>query len=245
VREYTAYFDDLPSGFDGFSILHLSDFHFHGFDIRAQQLCECLSNLPSDIAVITGDFRNKAYTNWNCVLPALNRVIKTLKVRYGIFACLGNKETIGSVGILESLGISVLRNANTKIKKGGQRLYLIGVDETNPIKKFSVECVNAMWNVPAQSFKVLLAHTPDYIIFAKHFGIQLMLAGDTHGGQISLPFIGAPKVKSRLSRKYAKGWVYENGTTLYVNAGIGVVNLPVRIMCPPEIVRIVLRKGAL
>jgi uncharacterized protein len=243
IREYSVYYENLPANFDGYSILHLSDFHFKHFDGRVKQIANYISNLPSDIAVITGDFRNKSYTDWHDVLVALNSLSKSFRVRDGVYACLGNKETIVSIPGLESAGIKILRNSNTRLTRDSQTIYLLGVDEKNPYKDFSVDCVEAIRGVPLNGFKILLSHTPDYIGWAKLFNVQLMLAGDTHGGQISVPWLGPPKVKSKVSRKYARGWIKEGNLRLYVSTGLGSVNLPVRIMCPPEIVRIVLRRG--
>jgi uncharacterized protein len=245
VREHRVYFDNLPTNFEGYSILHLSDFHFRLFNGRVRQIADYVGNLPSDVAVITGDFRNKAYTDWKNVVGALSWIRESFKVRDGVYACLGNKETIASIRQLESTGIKVLRNTNCRLVRNSQTIYLLGVDEKNPYKDFSLESTEAIRGVPRGAFKILLSHTPDYIGWAKCFNVDLMLAGDTHGGQISVPWFGPPKVKSKASRKYAHGLIRDGNVMLYVNAGLGSVNLPVRIMCPPEIVRIVLYRGSI
>ena len=243
VRQYIRYFNNLPAEFDGYSILHLTDFHFYKNSRLINRIDELVGNLASDIAVITGDFRYKSYTKWDEALPLIKRIVESIKTRDGVYGCLGNKETFRSIPFLKSAGVEILRNSSVEIKKGNSKLFLLGVDEKNPARLFSTDCVESMKNIPQNSFKILLSHTPDYIIFAKYFDISLMLAGDTHGGQISLPFIGAPRVKSKLSRIYAKGWIRQKGTLLYVNSGLGSVNIPVRLMCPPEIVRIILKRG--
>lgn len=243
VRQYVRYFKNLPDEFDGYSILHLTDFHFYRNSRSINRIDEIVRNLPSDIAVITGDFRYKSYTKWDTAIPSIRRIVQSIRTRDGIFGCLGNKETFRSIPFLESAGIKILRNSNTQIRRGNSKLYLLGVDEKNPARLFSTDCIDALKNVPQNSFKILLSHTPDYVILARYFDISLMLAGDTHGGQILLPFIGAPRVKSKLSRIYAKGWIKEKETSLYVNSGLGSVNIPIRIMCPPEIVRITLKRG--
>jgi len=89
--------------------------------------------------------------------------------------------------------------------------------------------------VPKNDFSILLAHTPDMIKWAAPAGVDLQLSGHTHGGQVRLPIIGAPIVRSALGRKYAAGLFHFGATTLYVNRGIGTVMLPLRVFCRPEI----------
>jgi predicted MPP superfamily phosphohydrolase len=245
VREYRVYFDRLPDGFDGYSILHLSDFHFTKPGRLSKRTGRMLRNLPSDLAVMTGDFRHKNYTPWQGALTAMRDVIGGIRVKDGIFTCLGNKESPRSIPALEDVGITVLRNSHTVLRRQGDEVFLLGVDERNPYLDKSTEPELTFEGVPAGAFSILLSHTPDYIRWARAHNMDLMLAGDTHGGQIRLPILGPPKVKSRLSRKYCRGWLTEDPVRLFVNSGVGVANLPFRTFCPPEIVRIVLKRGSL
>jgi predicted MPP superfamily phosphohydrolase len=89
--------------------------------------------------------------------------------------------------------------------------------------------------VPENEFSLLLAHTPDKIEWAAPAGVDLQLSGHNHGGQIRIPFFGAPIVRSALGRKYAQGLFDFGETQLYVNRGIGTVLLPLRFFCRPEI----------
>ena len=204
VRKYTVYFDDLPEQFDGYSIIHLSDFHFTHCDGRVCEIEEYLKNLQADIAVMTGDFRYKNYTKTPGVFESMERIMSALRIRDGAYACLGNKDSLKMIPPFEKMGIKVLRNASKRIVRDRGELYLLGVDERNPCREFSTDAVDSLRNVPGNAFKVLLAHTPDYIKWARFFNIDLMLAGDTHGGQVRLPLFGPLRVKSRLSRKYCR-----------------------------------------
>jgi hypothetical protein len=84
-------------------------------------------------------------------------------------------------------------------------------------------------------FTLLLSHTPDYILEAQKFPVDLMLSGHTHGGQVRLPLIGSPLKRIRIGRKYMQGLHQFGGTMLYVNRGIGTILLPLRFLCRPEI----------
>ncbi len=91
---------------------------------------------------------------------------------------------------------------------------------------------------------ILLAHEPDYAReVVRHGGVDLMLAGHTHGGQVRLPFVGALYTPP-MGRRYVEGhFQLENGLQLYVNRGIGVVGVPFRVDCRPELTMITLRSS--
>jgi predicted MPP superfamily phosphohydrolase len=245
VRKYTVYFDNLPDEFDGYSILHVSDFHFVRHNRWVRTIAEYIRNLPADIGVMTGDYRCKNYTDWAGPLESMGELARSFRTRDGLFACLGNKESVGIVPAFEDMGIRVLFNSNVRLRRNGGELYLLGVDGRNPYRDFSTDANDSLRGIPKGAFKILLAHTPDYVKWARLYGIDLMLTGDTHGGQIRLPILGALRVKSKVSRKYSRGWVSEGGLRMFVNSGLGSVNIPVRTFCPPEISVIVLRKGSL
>ncbi len=93
----------------------------------------------------------------------------------------------------------------------------------------------AALGVPPQAFKVLLAHSPDMARPAADLGIDLVLAGHTHGGQVRLPLVGALYSQTFLGRRYAAGLFSFGTTKLYVNRGIGNAFVPFRFLCPPEV----------
>jgi len=84
-------------------------------------------------------------------------------------------------------------------------------------------------------YTILLSHSPDLIHEAAKQGINLMLSGHTHGGQVCLPGIGALISPAKLGRKYNAGKFEFNDTILYITRGLGHVLIPLRLFCPPEI----------
>ena len=92
-----------------------------------------------------------------------------------------------------------------------------------------------MQQVPDNGYSILLSHTPDKAPWAAEAGVDFQLSGHTHGGQIRIPFFGAPVLRSGLGRKYSSGLFDFNGTQLYINRGIGTVLMPLRLFCRPEI----------
>ena len=82
-------------------------------------------------------------------------------------------------------------------------------------------------------FTILLSHTPDYVLTAQKYDIDLVLSGHTHGGQVRIKDM--PMVLPPLGRKYDLGLYNINGMWLYVSPGIGEISVPLRYNCPPEV----------
>jgi uncharacterized protein len=96
--------------------------------------------------------------------------------------------------------------------------------------------------VPADEAVVLLAHEPDYADYVQRYAVDLQLSGHSHGGQVRLPFV-PPLFLPALAKKYIWGLYKVGGLTLYTNPGLGTVNIPARLNCPPEITLLTVRAG--
>ena len=146
---------------------------------------------------------------------------------------------------LARMGVNMLINDATELRSGGSGLWIAGVDDPH---YYGCDDIGAaLSGVPKDSFKVLLAHTPEMYEEADAAGIQLYLCGHTHGGQIRLPkpFRGswaAPFRNAACPPEYAYGRWDHGATQGYTTAGVGASLLPVRYNCPPEIVVIELRR---
>ena len=82
---------------------------------------------------------------------------------------------------------------------------------------------------------ILLSHNPNTFDRAAELGIDLSLAGHTHGGQVTLEFVSPALSPSRLITQYVRGWFEKQGSQLYVNRGIGTIGVPIRFDAPPEV----------
>jgi predicted MPP superfamily phosphohydrolase len=94
--------------------------------------------------------------------------------------------------------------------------------------------------VPPADFRILLSHSPDRFYRAVKWGIDLVLAGHNHGGQIRLPVVGAVFMPSIYSRRFDRGFFRRGRTLMYASDGVAGKQ-PVRYGCPPEVTRFVLR----
>jgi predicted MPP superfamily phosphohydrolase len=98
-------------------------------------------------------------------------------------------------------------------------------------------------DVPVDEPRLLLVHNPDFTEMLPEGRIDLALCGHTHGGQVRVPFLGAPVVPSFFGNKYASGLVQGPKTQVYVNRGIGLIAPPVRLNCRPEVTLLRLRSA--
>jgi len=133
----------------------------------------------------------------------------------------------------------VLSNQSTPIESNGARFWLSGVDD---VLGGAADLEAALRAIPAGEATVLLAHEPDYADRVARHSVDLQLSGHSHGGQVRLPFM-RPMYLPDLARKYIWGLYTIGGLTLYTNAGLGTVEVPVRLNCPPEVTLFTLRQS--
>jgi predicted MPP superfamily phosphohydrolase len=232
----------LPKAFEGFQIAQLSDFHISPF-MTAEQIRRCAeiaNGLRPDLIALTGDF-----LTWDAGAQGeVVQALAPLRAPYGVFGCLGNHEvytrTRDSITrLLGTAGIRILRHTTTSIQSHGESLNLIGVDfqgchecPTFPRQDY-LRGVEPL--VLPDTVNILLSHNPESFDRAAQLGIDLSLAGHTHGGQLALESVHRGFNLSRLSYTYTRGWYEKPGGQLYVNRGIGTIGFPMRVGAPPEI----------
>lgn len=231
----------LPRAFEGFTIVLLSDLHTSSYGRREKRLCELLRTVEADLVVFAGDFKRRTATNDAPVAAALKEISRCLRSRLTPLAVLGNKDNAGMTAGIEDAGIDRLSGRAKRLTRQGETLWIAGVDSFN-LQRLTRALISATSEIPDGSFKILLSHGPDVAPLANALGYDLILCGDTHGGQIRLPLIGAVDVKSEISRRYCRGILREGSATLCISAGIGTCAFPVRLLCPPEVLLLTLHR---
>jgi hypothetical protein len=240
VRQVPMYFAGLPREFDGFQILHLSDFHIDGTDGLAEALAESLRELRPDLCVFTGDYRFDDRGSCEAVYPRMRTVVESIHAREGVIGILGNHDPADAVAELDAMGVRMLVNDAAKIRRGGASIWIIGLDDNFDYQTHDLD--GALASVPEEGFKVLLAHAPELFREAARNGIDLYLAGHTHGGQIRVPLLGALKHNAKCPPAYAYGQWRHGRVQGYTSGGVGCSSLPIRFNCPPELVMLELRR---
>ncbi|MDX1995901.1 MAG: metallophosphoesterase [bacterium] len=244
VTETQISLPTLPSAFDGFRLVHLTDLHFGEWMTQShmESIAERVNALTPDAVVITGDFASIVNS---AVAGRITGSLRHLQAQHGVFATLGNHDHWSDAPTItraaEAAGVNVLFNEHVAFERGGERLFIAGVDD---IWERRHDLNAALTGVPDDAAVVLLAHEPDYADQVAVDGrVGLQLSGHSHGGQVRLPGIGAPMLPW-LGEKYDMGLYNLGQMQLYVSRGLGMIFPYVRFGCPPEIAQITLRAGS-
>jgi uncharacterized protein len=231
IRRHPIVLPRLPSAFDGFTILQISDLHVDISPAAMRRLGELLPRLSYDLCVLTGDYRGRTYGPCEATIEGMSRLRD--QIATPVYAVLGNHDSIRMVPPLEAMGIQMLVNEAEPLVRDGQILYLAGIDDAHYYRMDNIE--KAASQIPGGEVSILLSHTPEIYRQAAHADFDLLLSGHTHGGQICLPGAIPVTLDSVLPRRMGSGsWRYGRMVG-YTSVGVGSCILPVRINCPPEV----------
>jgi predicted MPP superfamily phosphohydrolase len=227
----------LAEVLEGVTVVQISDIHLQGgIGYRERELIEKVNALKPDLLFITGDFfSDEQKSELPAETAALAELIRHFRTTTGIFGVAGNYDgPLRFPAVREAFsaaGLDLLRNESRTVALPNKKcLYLLGVDGSSS-KDIDP---NVFDNVAAKTPTVLIAHYPNIFGKAASAGVNLVLAGHTHGGQIGIPFLVRRSHSANKSR-FLSG-IYTVGTTkMYVNRGIGTTRVPVRFFCRPEI----------
>lgn len=220
-----------PEEFSDFRIVQLTDIH-HGLFLPLEEVeraVELANRLRPDLVALTGDFVSFSRNYIRPVAELLGR----LEARHGVFAVLGNHDhRVGAELVaraLERHGAQVLNNRNLAIRRNGSAFYLAGIDDMTYRRD---DLPRALRSIPRGAARLLLSHNPRILRWAAALGVDLVLSGHTHGGQVLTPTLRAFYDRSGW---FPRGWGQLGETRLYVSRGIGMTVVPIRIGCPAEI----------
>lgn len=251
VTQRSVSLPGLADSFHGMRLVQISDLHFHEFSetYYIRRIVEQVNALKPDVVMLTGDFVSDAprphawgrAQSYPCA-----EILQNLQCPQR-YAVMGNHDAeVGVETVIDALvthGIPVLENQYVPIERDGRRFWLAGA------ANITSHMVRLELAVPPAKTRetdpvILMAHEPDFADHvAKYGGVNLMVSGHTHGGQVRMPFVG-PVVLPPLGRKYVEGFFQIGPTRLYVNRGVGTVGLPIRFLCRPEITVFTLSAGS-
>ena len=239
----------LPPQLEGFTIGLISDIHSSSFMTKKQMdgYCAGVMGLGTDLIVVPGDFVNSQTEE---VYPFAES-FSALHAPSGVYGVMGNHDFYAPdpervAREVDGCGVRLLRNDSVIIQKNGARLALIGIDDVGRSDRALAQMQSASRGVPDGLPRVLLCHRPYFVDEAASTGMDVVLSGHTHGGQIVLGHIGGVTITpAALASPYIWGKYSRGRTQMYVSRGIGTVGLPMRINCSPEITRITLSGSAL
>ncbi len=232
----------LPAELEGTTIALVADTHHgpwtgEGF---VRRVADRTAREKPDIVALAGDFVHRGARYAEPGIAPLGGIGAPL----GTYAVLGNHdhwEGADAVrAALRTHGITILENAHAIVERAGARLCIAGVEE---LWEGAPDVGAALAGVDPEVPRVLIVHNPDFVdALAEAPGVDLVLSGHTHGGQVALPFLGPLLLPAR--RTYASGLVKLPHGLLYVTRGAGEISPPVRLGCRPEIAILTLVRAA-
>jgi len=232
LHRHSVRISHLPSDFNGFRMLHLSDMHCDADADFVPALIQRLAGVEYDACVMTGDFRLRTFGSYTRAIAGMRQLMAAIKAP--ACAVLGNHDYLEMTADLEAMGIRVLLNEGVPFERGGSRIWIAGVDDAHYYETADVE--KASRAIPPGEIAILLAHSPDVYAAAAEKGFAVMLCGHTHGGQLCLPGGVMVLKNSRSPRRFCKGAWQCKGMKGYTSSGTGSSGLAARLNCPAEIV---------
>jgi uncharacterized protein len=253
VKRLSLSFNDLPKVFSGLKIVQISDIHSGSLDDlnEVQKGVDLINSLNPDLVLFTGDLVNSEKDEIN---PYID-IFGSIKSRYGKYAILGNHDYYGSYKFegeakekymqdflkkFEKMGFNLLKNENTSIQVGQEKINLIGVENWGKSQFFQKygDLDKATVGLKKNEFNVLMSHDPthwDSKVLDHDLHFHLTLSGHTHGAQFGIDMPGFKWSPVKYRYKRWMGLYEERGKYLYVNTGFGFLAFPGRVGIWPEI----------
>jgi uncharacterized protein len=238
IRHFTIKNSPLGVVLNGLKVAHLSDLHIKEMGLREKKILDILKKEKPDLILFTGD-----YIKFDGPYEPVMEFFKELQAPLGVYAVMGNtdyyNENASCVLCHKEKSREIrksppffLRNSSAIMNIKGNLLTIAGVDD--PVNKKS-DLSETLRGVKPEQPCILLSHSPEIFEEASSKGVDLVLSGHTHGGQI----IGV-KLLQRLfpldpALETIEGFFQKGKTLMYVTRGIGTSFLPFRLGVKPEV----------
>jgi predicted MPP superfamily phosphohydrolase len=272
VRRIEIPLPNLPPQLDGMEIVQISDIHLSGYMTResVRRAVDMANDVGADLAVVTGDLITGLHDS---IADCVDQV-RHLHAPLGVYGCNGNHEIYARAEdtaerLYQQAGMKLLRSESAVITYKGAQINLLGVDyqrERTPSGR-KMQMLGGLEHLVRRDMpNILLSHNPNSFNRAAELGIELSLAGHTHGGQVQVEILDVSISPARFITDYVAGLYHrpllmpdipkrmgetiklmpnapKGLSALYVNRGLGTVGAPVRLGAPPEITHLVLRRA--
>lgn len=240
---------ELPAARAGDDVVRvgvLSDLQTNTIGSYERRVVRTLQALRPDLIVIPGDLFQGDAEQFRATLPAYRELLGSLEAPAGVFVVEGDSETEDRLErLVEGTGIRILDNEVVDLTVGDRQVRLGG----NPLRWAPLEGVavrDDLIGSDDDAVRLLVAHRPEVVLgLAPDAGIDLVIAGHTHGGQVALPLLGPVITQSPVSRTVARGGLHEvAGNPIYVSTGAGMVRQQapqIRFLTRPSVGLVTLR----
>jgi predicted MPP superfamily phosphohydrolase len=232
---YVINHPDIPASFDNTRIVFLADIHHGRFFSRSRirKVVDLANKLNPQLILLGGDYVEGSPDYIEGCFEELGK----LSAELGVYGVLGNHDHWqGADKTREAMikqGILSIDNNAFWVHKDGHRIRVGGVgDHCEDVQNLEVTTGKTL----ESDFVLLVSHSPDYALDITGDKVDLLLSGHTHGGQVTLFGLYAPKVPSRYGQRFRTGEKVVNSIQVIISNGIGTVLLPIRFFARPQIV---------
>ena len=255
VRRVKLAFDNLPASFKGLKIVHICDIHSGSFTNKSAVMrgVKKIMDENADLILFSGDLVNDRATEMEEYMD----VFSQLKAPLGVYSTFGNHDygdyahwpfngvtkqqnLINLAKVHAELGWRLLMNEHVVLKKNGEQIALIGIENWSNIARFPKHgrMDLAYAGTEKYPFKILMSHDPshwDAQVRPQYPDVDLTLSGHTHGMQFGIEIPGFKWSPVQYIYKQWAGLYEEGKQKLYVNRGYGFIGYPGRVGILPEI----------
>ena len=237
LREETG---PLAEALAGLRFVVLADVHVDRFGAKEEDVLRRVRDLSPDYLLWLGD-----YVQYGGAFDGALRLLAGARGRLGTYGVLGDADYSNRRGhcalchapgrrtLRDDLPVRFLRDQAVVIENRGRKAALVGVD---PVLFTSAPEFREAMALARGLPTLVLSHYPRALDDVSACPVDLVLAGDTHGGQVWVPWPLSLVAYHATDRRFLQGWFRERGTRMYVSRGVGVSHLPVRLGVRPEIV---------
>lgn len=262
LTRYQYKSNQVPEQFEGFRITQISDLQSEYFGRYQKNLIAMAAETKPDIIVFTGDLLDRNHTDYEASRTAIEGLVKIAPVYYvngNHELALPEARTAEFYDELRAMGVTILFDDKTAIKKGGQKINLIGLSEYTIYESkdsdkrtetgFNPSVIDDMIEkltegIAEEELTIMLTHEPQFLDTYADDKVDLIFAGHAHGGQIRLPFTeGLFAPGQGVLPKLTSGMHQRGGTTMIISRGLGNSVFPFRLFNRPEVVVVDLERG--
>ncbi|QQE12033.1 metallophosphoesterase [Planctomycetota bacterium] len=239
---------NLPHELDGMRVLHISDLHVRRHGRLFAKLLNQLTSIRHDLTVFTGDYMSRPGDE-DASLKVLGKVCDRLKPAYGMYGVFGNHDFSEFRRRSGEVPIRWLKDEGVKVMD--QHIDVLGFNVEESVRpdgvKVALDTELECGRRDEERLRIGLIHYPHQFMLPSDLGVDLMLGGHTHGGQMRMPWGKAMFNSSDLPLEYSSGMIRHRDMMIGISRGIGYADSPIflrwRLFCPPHMPLYTLRRG--
>lgn len=248
IRNIDISHEHIPTPFDGFRIVQVSDLHNTRFGRKQRQLINKIKLLQPDILLISGDLIDRKRSKRHNLAPMMELIEQAVEIA-PVYYVPGNHEATSAIypyvkEYLVSKEVHILENSKVELLRNETSITLLGLKDPKfypyDKKKFE-ENLHAIRQTVDTPFCMLLSHRPEFFSLYASESIHLSFCGHAHGGQVCIPNVGGLYAPDQgLLPKYTDGLYQEGESSMVVSRGLGNSRAPLRINDHPQLVCVTL-----